>query len=114
MSSRGAWVSHSIFGASDVINVIPTEDPTGVCHRILLACAHGTRGSKKGLKAVLRKVREHLIHCTNTDIVLIVTDNWVTDIINESTGDFETYRRNHGKTILGVLVNKGRITLQAL
>lgn len=122
VSREGQWGSGSMIGSQGQVNLIPSDGP-GECREILLAFAQGRKSSKTGLGPVIRKVREHLIRCGNssckngnqTRVVIIFTDLWDQSIFAESIGDLKAHHETPpGKIIIGALVNKDKITPQAI
>lgn len=74
------------------ISVIPGEG-MGRCAPMLLAIARGGT-AKTGMKAVAKLIRLHLSECENlTDSVLIVTDEWKHNVLDESLDDFRLRAR---------------------
>lgn len=117
----GQWGSGSMVGSKGQVNLIPSDEP-GECREILLAFAQGKKSPKTGLGPVMRKVREHLIRCGSscsyrdqTRVVIIFTDLWDQSIFAESIGDLKAHHETPpGKIIIGALVNKDKITPQAI
>lgn len=65
----------------------------GRCAPMLLAIARGGT-AKTGMKAVAKLIRLHLSECENlTDSVLIVTDEWKHNVLDESLDDFRLRAR---------------------
>ena len=111
----GQWGPDSFVGSRGPVNIIPATDESGQCREVLLAFAQGRRSPKRGLKAVMRQVREHLIRCQQTRIVIIFTDIWDPEVFAESSGDFQAHRSIiPPRTIMGALVNGNRITPQTI
>jgi hypothetical protein len=122
VSSNGQWGPGSMIGSQGQVNLIPSDEP-GECREILIAFAQGRKSSKTGLGAVMRKVREHLIRCGDsscrcgrqTRVAIIFTDLWDQSIFAESIGDLQAHHETPpGKIIIGALVNKDKITPQAI
>lgn len=119
----GSWGEDSLLGSPDKVNIIPSDDVDGSCQEILVAFAEGKRSSRTGLSTVIRKVREHLIRCGDsncrnakpTRVAIIFTDLWDKEIFSESIGDLRAHHDSFPrKVIIGALVNKDRITPQAI
>lgn len=120
--SNGQFGPNSMIGSPGQVNLIPSDE-TGECREILIAFAQGRRSSKTGLWAVMRKVREHLIRCGDSDcrngsqtrVAIIFTDLWDQSIFEESAGDLLAHQQTFpGKVIIGALVNKDKVTPQAI
>ncbi len=104
-----------VLSGSPGFNVIPPEHgEPGECMPILVAFATGLSG-RKGLREVLRQVREHLITCGDshcggngpTRIVMLFTDSWDPRIIRESQGELMAHEmhRQVPKMFIGALFN---------
>lgn len=123
LSSGGSWGPDSIVGSPGEVNLIPSDDMDGSCRQIVLAFAKGKGPLRFRLINVMRQVREHLIRCgdsacrnyESTRIAVVFTDLWDQKIFAESVGDLRAHHDSPpGKVIIGVLVNKDRITFQPI
>ena len=93
----------ALIGASEPINVIPSNGVEGPCRRVLLALAKG-RGRRQGsFESVLRAVRGQLINCDCTRFVIFLTDRWAPDEFEEHRQDFEAHIRR-GLVFIPILV----------
>ena len=123
LDAGGQWGPDSMVGSSKPVNIIPATDAAGECREAVVALAQGRRGPR-GLKSVLRQVREHLIRCGNakghaaepTRVVILVTDVWDPEVLAESMGDFAAHAQAPfmPKTFVGVLVNGTQISIQQI
>jgi hypothetical protein len=103
----------SIISSHEPVNIIPGST-VGSYQRTLIAFSVGKkRGKVEPIPATLRKIREHLIRCSQrTKIVILITDNWNPDAFTESRGDLVAHRE-HGVVFLPLLVNGNRLVPMA-
>lgn len=121
LDGGGQWGPDSMIGSADQVNFIPANGALGECREVLVALVQGRRGAR-GLRSVLRQVREHLIRCGaangntahTTRIVILVTDIWDPELLAESKGDFAAHAEDPRlpKTFVGVLVNGTQLSIQ--
>ncbi len=105
------WGGMDGFGS---VNVIPGSGRGGQCQEILLAMASGGGASSGSLQDVMRRVRGHLIRCSDkTRVVIILTDHWDASVLRESKADITGHRKN-GVVFISGLVSGPNITAQPL
>ncbi len=105
------WGGMSSFGP---LNVIPGSGRGGQCQEIILAMASGGGASSGSLQDVMRRVRGHLIRCSDkTRMVIILTDHWDASVLRESKADITAHRKN-GVVFISGLVSGPNINAQPL
>jgi hypothetical protein len=91
-------------GKSPVRNTLPVNQIPGVpceeCYPVMVVLASGDDPeSQTGLPQSLRRLRSHLIRCIGTTkVVILVTDTWEANVVEESLQDLSAHEEN------GVLV----------
>jgi hypothetical protein len=101
MQAEGGLSWDSAFvGSAHPINLIPSES-RGPCRPVLVAVAKGTGRGATGLQETLKKIRLHLLRCgpssncgTPTEIVILISDEWVKASVAHSLEDLRFHAEN--------------------
>lgn len=105
LSANGSLFGGANPNAKSLINVIPGSGDVQ-CRPILFAFAKTGGGkSRFSTPAIMRRVREHLIHCQNRVmvVILIAPLDGLSDSLEDSIGDIEAHM-NNGKGPLQLFI----------
>jgi hypothetical protein len=102
--------SDSLPGRHGGCNMIPSSGEDGQCCDLVLALARGKGKGEQSFKNVLRKLREHLIHCKGTQVAVLLSDRWAPEEFEESRMDIEGHVRQ-GMIFIPVLVTETSLTI---
>jgi hypothetical protein len=106
LGNLGSGGGGSYLGNSLPINLIPSDN-RGSCHSLMLAFV--TKAGKRGKlswPAVMKELRIHLTRCDQTRLVVVVTNNWDSEVFFEEYFAELAAHHDRGRRFLFLLTGK--------
>lgn len=109
--SNGHLGPRSILGNTTAINVIPSKGKAP-CLPIVLAIANRTKAAN--LRSVMKNLRDHLAHCAETRVAVIITDSFDSKWFEDDYLSLVEVYEKQGKQFIVLLQGPGRAGLSPI